>query len=89
MDAAQRRLWEGVGRDQSQTEHTHPVDAVYGLTDGGMGGGWGGGGDTHQSLIVATWKLKVSNITTMGHLPQGHYKNPSTLHTAVIFSFSL
>ena len=34
MDAAQRSLGEGVGRDQSQAEHAHPVDAVYGLEKG-------------------------------------------------------
>lgn len=29
--AAQRSLGEGVGRDQSQAEHAHSVDTVYGL----------------------------------------------------------
>ncbi len=33
MDAAQRSLRESVGRDQSQAEHAHPVDAVDGLRE--------------------------------------------------------
>lgn len=31
VDAPQRGLGEGVGRDQGQAEHAHPVDAVDGL----------------------------------------------------------
>lgn len=34
VDATQRSLGESVGRDQSQAEHTNPVDAVDGLGGG-------------------------------------------------------
>lgn len=31
MNASQGSLWKRVSRNQSQTVHTHLVDAVYGL----------------------------------------------------------
>lgn len=34
VDAAQRSLGQSVGRDQSQAEHAHAVDAVDGLRSG-------------------------------------------------------